>query len=76
MPLYEYVCPECKSRFELLRRISQIDEEVLCPHCNRRADKVISSFACISMDESGNSSPIGGSSCSSCSTGSCGSCGV
>jgi putative FmdB family regulatory protein len=76
MPLYEYVCPKCKSRFELLRRMNQADEAVLCPCCNSEAEKVLSSFACFSMDDSGLSSPVGGNSCSSCSTNSCGSCGV
>lgn len=76
MPLYEYVCPKCKSRFELLRQMSQVDEGVLCPHCNSRAEKVLSSFACFSKDESGISSPVGGSPCSSCSTSSCDSCSI
>jgi len=76
MPLYEYVCSKCKSRFELLRRMNQADEEALCPNCNSRAEKVLSSFACLSRDESGISSPVGGSSCFSCSTSSCDSCGI
>lgn len=76
MPLYEYVCPECKSKFELLRQMSQVGEEALCPHCGSKAEKILSSFACLSRDESGATSPVGGSSCSSCSTNSCGSCGV
>jgi putative FmdB family regulatory protein len=76
MPLYEYVCSKCKSRFELLRGMNQADAGALCPCCNSKAEKVLSSFACLSKDDSGLSSPVGGSSCSSCSTNSCGSCGV
>ncbi|UCG54963.1 MAG: zinc ribbon domain-containing protein [Dehalococcoidia bacterium] len=76
MPLYEYVCTKCKSRFELLRQMSRADEEVLCPECNGRAEKILSSFACVSKDESGISSPVGGGACSSCSTSSCDSCGI
>ncbi len=76
MPLYEYVCPKCKSKFELLRPMSQVDEGVLCPCCNGRAEKILSSFACFSRDGSGVSSLVGGSSCSSCSANSCDSCGV
>lgn len=76
MPLYEYVCSKCKSRFELLRRMNQIDEGVMCLSCNSKAEKVLSSFACLSRDDSGLVSPVGGSSCSSCHTNSCNSCGA
>ncbi|UCE98207.1 MAG: zinc ribbon domain-containing protein [Dehalococcoidia bacterium] len=75
MPLYEYICFKCKSRFELLRQMSRANEEVLCPDCHSRAKKILSNFACVSKDESGISSPIGGSPCSSCSTSSCDTCG-
>lgn len=76
MPLYEYICSKCKTRFELLRRMNQVDEGVFCPSCDSKAEKVLSSFACFSKDDSGLSSPVGGSSCTSCSTNNCGSCGA
>ena len=36
MPLYEYVCTDCESKFELLRPFSRADEVAECPHCHQR----------------------------------------
>ncbi len=33
MPMYEYVCLKCKTRFELLRQLSERDEPAECPEC-------------------------------------------
>jgi putative FmdB family regulatory protein len=33
MPLYEYNCTKCKKKFELIRSLSERDEECECPHC-------------------------------------------
>ncbi len=76
MPIYEYICLRCKSRFELLRPMSQAGKGVACPHCGSQADRALSSFACFTKNESGLSSPVGGSSCSGCSTTSCDTCGI
>ncbi len=46
MPIYEYVCPQCKNEFELRLSFSQSDSTALCPQCNSAASRVISSFAC------------------------------
>ncbi|MFC1846803.1 FmdB family zinc ribbon protein [Chloroflexota bacterium] len=75
MPIYEYVCSKCGSKFELLRSMSQMSEKASCPGCDSPAEKVFSKFACFSEDASGLSSSVGGSSCSSCSSSSCNSCG-
>ena len=75
MPIYEYVCSHCDGKFELLRRLSQADEEVSCPHCHNRAKRVLSTFASFSKGDDGQSNPLGGSSsCTSCSATSCDSC--
>ena len=76
MPIYEYVCSDCESKFELLRPFSQSNEGAACPQCQQEAERVLSVFACFSVDERGLSSPVGGDSCSSCSTASCDTCGV
>lgn len=78
MPIYEYVCPGCGLKFELLRPISQADREAPCPSCQEIAERKLSSFACFSKDESGFTSPVAGSgsSCSSCSATSCDTCGM
>ncbi|NMB75950.1 MAG: zinc ribbon domain-containing protein [Myxococcales bacterium] len=36
MPLYEYRCPACGERFELLRSASERDDEAQCPRCGKK----------------------------------------
>ena len=76
MPIYEYFCPDCESKFELLRPLSKSNEGAECPRCHKKAERALSTFACFSKDKSGLSSSIGpGSACSSCHTGTCSTCG-
>ncbi len=75
MPVYEYCCAGCGSKFELLRPMSQVNEEAPCPRCNNGARRVLSNFAAFSKGSSGTSAPLGnGSSCSTCSASDCSSC--
>ncbi len=74
MPIYEYVCPACEDKFELIRPLSQSTEAATCPKCEKSAERILSSFACFSTDERGLSSMIGGNSCSSCGAASCDTC--
>ncbi len=74
MPIYEYVCPGCKTKFELLRPLNKASEGASCPRCHQSAERILSTFACFSTDESGLSSPVGGSSCGGCSATSCNTC--
>ncbi|MFA4835892.1 MAG: zinc ribbon domain-containing protein [Dehalococcoidia bacterium] len=67
MPIYEYCCPGCNNKFDLLRSFSQANEDVECPRCKRKARRLVSSFASFSKGAGGVSTPIGGgSSCGSC----------
>ena len=34
MPIYEYVCPRCKTEFEVIRPFSEADKPAKCPQCN------------------------------------------
>ena len=74
MPIYEYVCPACDVKFELMRPMSEYTEAAACPGCHQDAERVLSTFACFSTDESGLSSPIGGDPCNGCSAASCDTC--
>lgn len=63
MPIFEYECKECKTRYEVLHKSSNNDE-ANCPKCNSdKKIKLISSFS--SVISSGQSS--GG-----CESGNCG----
>lgn len=77
MPIYEYVCPGCDLKFELLRRLSQSGDKAVCPRCGKDSEKVLSTFCSMTKDESGMVSALkgGGSSCASCGGGSCSTCG-
>lgn len=33
MPMYEFVCQACKKPFEKLLRMSQADDQQVCPQC-------------------------------------------
>ena len=78
MPIYEYACTDCGSEFELLRSLSQSNEEVSCPHCQKPARRKLSTFACFSTSDAGVPTRIAGtgSSCDSCSSSNCSTCGL
>ena len=44
MPLYEYACPKCGERIEMIRRFSD-PPEAACPKCGAEMRKLISSPA-------------------------------
>ncbi|MSQ13009.1 MAG: zinc ribbon domain-containing protein [Dehalococcoidia bacterium] len=60
MPLYAYVCPACKSDFELFRSMSQSSKSAACPECEQPAKRVLSVFAAFTSSGSGESAPIAG----------------
>ena len=47
MPMYEYRCPDCGRTYEELRRMSEADEKLECPHCgSKKPERQLSTFAC------------------------------
>lgn len=82
MPIYEYVCSDCKLKFEELRPHCRAEEDAPCPKCQKPASRKMSLFRSrvekgmgdyMSMAE--GMAQSGGSSCSGCSSSSCSSCG-
>jgi putative FmdB family regulatory protein len=76
MPMYEYGCQACDTRFDLLRRMDQGDTGIVCPRC--KSDDVrrrLSVFASHSRDAAGVSAaataPVA-STGGGCCGGSCG----
>lgn len=78
MPVYEYYCAGCASRFEALRPMSQANTAIACPRCGAAdTQKVLSAFAAISRD-GGSSRLVAGSAssgCSTCASHNCAACG-
>lgn len=74
MPIYEYICADCKVRFEELRKMSEADEPCECPEClGMKATRVVS--VVYSKNESGG---LEGSktACASCVSSNCATCRV
>ncbi len=45
MPIYEYLCPECNCRFELIRPRSESKLGSTCPQCGKNAERMLSAFS-------------------------------
>ena len=43
MPLYEYRCPQCDHRFEVLQRMGEGADGLTCPQCG--AEKPVKQFS-------------------------------
>jgi putative FmdB family regulatory protein len=78
MPTYEYTCPDCLTRFDMRRRMSQRDMMVECPDCQgMNAARRISLpvvFSHAGKGEVRMMAGAGGSACGSCVASSCAGC--
>ena len=74
MPIYEYVCLDCKKDFELIRPMSQSDSPLKCESCGGK--RVKRKLAMVVAMSGGHavSGTSGGGSCGSCSGGNCSGC--
>lgn len=53
MPLYEYQCKSCESKFEVLQSISEVGDELACPECDSfETAKVFAPFASLGTEKS------------------------
>ena len=79
MPLYEYVCEDCRASFETL--VKRWGDSVDCPGCGSASvEKQLSTFAVASASSNSGTSAMEGAGCgaSVCGQGACGSgaCGL
>jgi putative FmdB family regulatory protein len=58
MPVYEYFCPPCGDRFEILRPMSRADEPAVCPSGHSTTNRVLSLFATFTKGADGESRPV------------------
>ena len=66
MPIYEYVCKECNTKFERLTRVAVMTETADCPECHNTGVKVPSTFASIMASHGTQTLPMsdtGGCAC-------------
>ena len=75
MPIYEYVCEDCKVKFETL--VMSRSEAIACPRCggfnNSREFSVFGMKSVSSVGKSTFTSSMGGG-CAGCSASSCAGC--
>ena len=53
MPLYEFECQQCQTRFEIFERISNCPQVLSCPDCGYLAKKIISTKGTVFGDTPG-----------------------
>jgi putative FmdB family regulatory protein len=79
MPIFEYRCSDCSSKFELLTT-NKISEQVTCPECNSsKTKKLFSAFSAqVSASVSASSCASGNCDIDTSNTGGCasGMCGL
>jgi putative FmdB family regulatory protein len=62
MPLFEYQCKSCNTKYEVLHKSTEKTEDVTCPECrSKESKKLLSSF----------SASMGTSSSGGCASGNC-----
>ena len=70
MPIYEYYCPVCESKFEMLQSMRSAGAD--CARCDQPAQRAISMFAAVTTSDEGELGPVAGmGGCHSCAGGGC-----
>lgn len=72
MPIYEYVCLDCRARFDALRPMKDADAPITCARCGENhSSRTLSVFYAQSEGRSVTGTQA---SCSSCAGGHCATC--
>lgn len=66
MPIYEYKCSECNTRFDVLHKSTLTVEDVHCPACDSKNN--IKLFSAFSANVSSNSHSLAECSSDKCQT--------
>ena len=79
MPVFEYKCNDCGSKYDMFHKSSLKQEDVTCPKCgSNKNKKLFSAFATANSSESDYSSPCASGNCTpdysggGCASGMCG----
>ncbi len=74
MPLYEYICNDCRTKFDALRSINNADAPIACQDCQgENTSRMLSLFFAHS---DGRTITQSAPACTSCSTHACSTGGV
>lgn len=71
MPIYEYVCLDCRQRFEALRSMKDADAQISCESCQSEH-----TARCVTVFFAHGDGKVvaGGGGCAGCAGGSCATC--
>ncbi len=73
MPLYEYYCAECQTKFDALRPMNKADVAIQCKNCeSMRTSRTLSLFASFRKSNSTTQTTMPGGSGGGCCGGACG----
>ncbi len=73
MPIYEYICLDCKQEYEQLRSFNEADQPMVCSACG--GEHVKRKLSVIYAQSGGSTASGAGGGCGSCAGGNCASCG-
>jgi len=72
MPLYEYICMDCRTQFDALRSMSEADATIACQDCQgENTSRMLSLFFAHSE---GRAVTQSAPACGSCATHACSTC--
>ncbi len=76
MPIYDYRCEECKTKYDVLHKVREQEEDIVCPSCGSKHAKKLMSISSVAIG--GSSSEYKSYGSDTCETGGCcgGSCNV
>ncbi|MBV9661847.1 MAG: zinc ribbon domain-containing protein [Acidimicrobiales bacterium] len=66
MPVYEYLCRTCETRFEARRPMSEASSGIDCPAGHPDTTRLLSVFASVGTSTSPSTAPAGGGCGSGC----------
>jgi len=55
VPFYDYECPECGEKFDLIRSVDERDEPVTCPRCGKQDRMRKTDWSAVSIGRLGSS---------------------
>ena len=73
MPIYEYICLDCKKEYEMLRTFNEADLPTACDACG--GERVKRKLSVVYAQSGGQMVSGTGGGCGSCAGGNCSSCG-
>ena len=76
MPVFDYQCEECKTKYDVYHKVREIADDVVCPSCGSRSHKRLISVPGVSVLGHGRDTNLQKETCEAgscgCSGGMCG----